>query len=217
MKYLPLNDRLYNYLCKARTNANDPVLAGLRRVTSDLGDEARMQISEEQGAFLTSLVAAMSAKTAIEIGTFTGYSSICIARGLPEEGTLLCLDQREEWTTIASSFWKRAGVENKITLRLGDAIQALESLPVKEQFDFAFIDAAKFEYDTYFELVLPLLRANGIILFDNMLWDGRVIDESQNDEDTVAIRDLNEKLASDARVESVLLPIADGLQLCRKK
>ena len=216
LKYLSLNDRLYRYICACRTGANDPVLDALRRETEALGDISRMQISREQGSFITVLTAAIRAKRAIEVGTFTGYSSVCVARGLPRGGRLLCLDASEEWTAIARKYWRRAGVQNKIELRLGPAIATLKNLEHGLAFDFAFIDAAKVEYDAYYELILPRMRRNGVILFDNMLWGGRLGGRRIRNPSGVAIDKLNRKLARDQRVESVLLPIADGLQLCRK-
>ena len=151
------------------------------------------------------------------MGTFTGYSSICIARGLRADGRLLCLDASEEWTTIARRYWKRAGVRKRIELRLGPAIATLKKLDRGLVFDFAFVDAAKEEYDAYYELILPRVRSNGLILFDNMLWGGRLGTTRINQASGRAIDKLNHKLARDKRVESVLLPIADGLQLCRKR
>jgi len=217
VKYLSLNDQLYRYVCECRSNANDPVLDTLRKETEALGDVSRMQISREQGSFMTLLVAAIGARSAIEIGTFTGYSSLCIARGLADGGRLICIDESKEWTAIARRYWTQAGVQNKIELRLGAAIPALRSLPPDLVFDFAFIDADKTEYETYYELILPRVRSNGLILFDNMLWGGRLGAGPVEDASGKAIDQLNRKLAQDARVEAVLLPIADGLQLCRKR
>ena len=133
-----------------------------------------MQISEDQATFMGILVAAIGAKSAIEVGTFTGLSSLCIARALPPTGRLLCLDQSEEWTAIARKYWAKAGVQDRIELRLGAAIPLLQSLEAGRVFDFAFIDASKTEYDAYYELVLPRVRPNGLILFDNMRWGGRL-------------------------------------------
>src|SRR5689334_22383673 len=174
LKYVALNDSLYNYLCSCRSNADDPVLQALRKETDALGDVAKMQISGEQGSFMTILVAAISAKSAIEVGTFTGYSSICIARGLAPNGQLICLDTSEEWTAIAKKHWKKAGLQDRIELRLGSAIALLEKMDSGLTFDFAFIDAEKTEYDAYYELILPRVRKNGLIVFDNMLWGGRL-------------------------------------------
>jgi caffeoyl-CoA O-methyltransferase len=217
LKYIPLNDRLYRYVCACRSNAHDPILAALRKETEALGDVSRMQISREQGSFMTLLVAAIGAKSAIEVGTFTGYSSICIARGLPARGRLICLDASKEWTAIARRYWVEAGVQYKIELRLGPAIPALKKLERDLTFDFVFIDAAKEEYDAYYELLLPRIPKNGLILFDNMLWGGRLGGRNVRQASGRAIDRLNRKLATDKRVESVLLPVADGLQLCRKR
>jgi caffeoyl-CoA O-methyltransferase len=216
LKYVALTDSLYRYLTAARSNASDPVLEGLRSETDGLGEISRMQISPEQGAFMTVLTAAIGAKSAIEVGTFTGYSSICIARGLAATGKLICVDASDEWTRIARKYWGKAGVEDRIELRLGSAIPILERLEEGLTFDFAFIDAEKTEYDAYFELILPRMRKNGLIMFDNMLWGGRLGRGPIKEASGKAIDALNRKLAGDQRVESVLLPIADGLHLCRK-
>ncbi|HKS37907.1 MAG TPA: class I SAM-dependent methyltransferase [Verrucomicrobiae bacterium] len=216
LKYIPLNDRLYRYVCACRSKADDPLLEALRHETEALGDVSRMQISREQGSFMTLLVAAVGAKSAIEVGTFTGYSSICIARGLSPRGRLLCLDASVEWTGIARRYWAQAGVANRINLRLGDAIRTLRTLPRPARFDFAFIDAAKEEYEDYYELILPRMRRDGLILFDNMLWGVRLGGRRLTQGTGRAIDQLNRKLARDKRIECVLLPIADGLQLCRK-
>jgi caffeoyl-CoA O-methyltransferase len=215
-KFTPLNNRLFRYVCASRTHAKDPVLEELRAETATLGDIAMMQIGPDQGEFMTLLVKAIGARSAIEIGSFTGYSSICIARGLPENGKLLCLDASEEWTNIARKYWRRAGVEKKIELRLGPATESLKKLEPGRQFDFAFIDAHKPEYDAYYELVLPRMKANGLILFDNMLWGGRLgAGRPIRREGGRAIDRMNRKLPKDPRVESVLLSVGDGLQLCR--
>jgi caffeoyl-CoA O-methyltransferase len=217
LKYISLNDRLYCYVCACRSDAGDPILEALQAATESLGDISRMQISREQGSFMTLLTAAIGAKSAIEVGTFTGYSSLCIARGLAPRGRLICVDQSEEWTSIARQFWQRAGVENKIELRLGPAVATLKKLDRHLRFDFAFIDADKTEYDAYYELILPRIRQNGLILFDNMLWGGRLGTGRILQASGKAIEKLNRKLARDKRVESVLLPIADGIHLCRKR
>jgi caffeoyl-CoA O-methyltransferase len=216
LKYIALNDSLYRYLVNCRSHSSDPVLESLRRETDALGDISKMQIGEEQGSFMSLLVAAISAKSAIEVGTFTGYSSICIARGLSQGGNLICIDESKEWTDIARKYWKQAGVNQRIQLRLGPAIPLLQTLEPALSFDFAFIDASKTEYDAYYELLLPRIRPNGLVLFDNMLWGGRFGAGPISEASGRAIDALNQKLANDKRVESVLLPIADGLQLCRK-
>ena len=158
LKYISLNDRLYRYVCACRSDAGDRILQALRASTESLGDISRMQISREQGSFMTLLVAAIGAKSAIEVGTFTGYSSLCIARGLAPRGRLICIDQSEEWTAIARKYWAQAGVENKIELRLGPAVPTLKKLDRHLRFNFAFIDADKTEYDAYYELLLPRIR-----------------------------------------------------------
>jgi len=216
LKYVPLTDSLYKYVCSCRSNAGDPVLQALRTETDKLGDDSRMQISEEQGSFMTILTAAIGATSAIEVGTFTGYSSISIARGLAPGGKLICVDASEEWTAIAKKYWAQAGVQDRIELRLAAAIPILQRLEARVTFDFAFIDAEKTEYDAYYELILPHMRRNGLILFDNMLWGGRLGSGPVEDESGKAIDALNRKLAADERVETVLLSIADGLHLCRK-
>jgi caffeoyl-CoA O-methyltransferase len=217
LKYTALNDRLYEYLIRCRSGADDPVLEALREETErKLPDDAQMQIARDQGTLMTLLVAASGARHAIEVGTFTGYSAICIARGLPKDGRLLCLDLSEEWTDIAKKYWAKAGVAEKIELRLGPAIASLKKIKKEKIFDFAFIDANKTEYDDYYELILPHMRKNGLILFDNMLWRGRLGGKSPIKEASGrAIDALNRKLARDPRVESVLLPISDGINLCR--
>ena len=217
-KYLRLNNRIYNYLSGCRSDAADPLLHELRTETAALGEEiSKCQISDDQGTFLSILVAAAGVKSAIEVGTFTGYSSLCIARALPGDGRLLCLDASEEWTAMARKYWAKAGVQDRIELRLGPAITRMKQLERGLTFDFAFIDAAKTEYDAYYELLLPRMKRNGLILFDNMLWGGRLGGGRVRQANGRAIDALNRKLASDPRVEAVLLSVADGIQLCRKR
>jgi len=217
-KYLRLNNRLYNYLSRSRSDAADPLLQELRAETAALGEEvSKCQISDEQGTFLSVLIAATGAKSAIEVGTFTGYSSLCIARAMPAKGRLICVDASKEWTDVARKYWKKAGVQDRIDLRLGAAIPTLRKLESGLTFDFAFIDAAKTEYDTYYELLLPRIRRNGLILFDNMLWAGRLGAGPVKEATGRAIDALNHKLANDNRVEAVLLSVADGIQFCRKR
>jgi caffeoyl-CoA O-methyltransferase len=216
-KFLPLNQSLYDYLNGCRSDATNPLLRSLRAETLALGDVNKMQISDEQGTFLSILVAAIGAKTAIEVGTFTGYSSLCIAAALPPNGKLICVDRSKEWSDIARRYWEKAGLQDRIELRLGPAIPALRGLSGSEKFDFVFIDAEKTEYDAYYELLLPRVRPNGLLLFDNMLWGGRLGSGTVDEAAGRAIDALNHKLAKDERVETVLLPIADGIQFCRKK
>lgn len=215
-KYLALTPELYDYVVRYSGAPNDDILSDLRAHTESLGTIAGMQISSEQGALLTLL--AMGAKNALEIGTFTGYSSTCIARALAPGGKLLCLDISDEWTKIAREFWAKDGVADRIELRIGSAQESLAAVLEDEHvaFDFVFIDADKPNYDLYYEMVLPRVRPNGWIIFDNMLWHGRVLDPSDNHESTVAIRALNDKLAADTRVVSGLISVGDGLHICRK-
>lgn len=218
MKYIPLTDEIYTYSTSHRTRDSlDAILDGLRAETEALGSISGMQISPEQGRFFSILVAAVGAKNAIEIGTFTGYSAMCIAAGLPADGKLLCLDQSDEWTNVGRKYWQQSGLESKIELRLGDARSTLATTPESEQFDFAFVDADKTGYDAYYELLLPRLKPNALIVFDNMLSGGRLASGVLASDSEKALDALNKKLTNDARVESVLLPLADGLNICRKK
>jgi len=215
-KYTALSPELYEYLVAHRTE-RDPVLAELIRETEGLGPISMMQIAPEQGAFLTTLARISGARRAVEVGTFTGYSSISIARGLGPGGRLLCCDVSEEWTSVARKYFARAGVADRIDLKIAPAIETLRALPSGESLDFAFIDADKSGYRSYYEEILPRLRANGLIVFDNVLWGGSVIDPGNTNSETKAIRELNDFLPTDRRVECVMIAIADGLMLVRKR
>ena len=215
-KFTALSPDLYRYLVAHRSE-RDPVLAALAEETATLGPIGLMQIAPEQGAFMTLLARATGARRAIEVGTFTGYSALCLARGLGPEGRLLCCDVSREWTAIAERYWQRAGVADRIELRLAPALETVQGLPAEPQFDLAFVDADKTGYAAYYEALLPRLRANGLILFDNVLWFGQVLDAGTGDPDTHALRALNDQLAVDPRVETVMLPVADGLTLVRKR
>jgi caffeoyl-CoA O-methyltransferase len=195
----------------------DAVQRALIDETRALGPVAGMQVAPEQGAFLTLLTRLIGAKSAVEVGTFTGYSSLCIARGLPADGRLLCCDVSEEWTAIARKAWEQAGVADRIELKIGPGSDTLRSLPEDETIDLGFIDADKPGYPVYYEELLSRLRPNGVILVDNVLWDGRVVQADATDDNTVAIKAFNDMVAADDRVDAVMLPIADGLTLCRKK
>jgi len=216
MKFTPLTPELYDYLVQHGHNA-DAVLAELARETEALGPIALMQIAPEQGTFLSILVRAIGARSAVEIGTFTGYSSICIARGLPADGRLLCCDISEEWPKIARKYWAKAGLADRIELRVGPAVETLRALPAEYAVDFAFIDADKTSYRDYYEALLPRLRPHGLIVFDNVLWMGQVLDAQTTSEDTRALRALNDFIAGDRRVQAVMISIADGLTIVRKK
>jgi caffeoyl-CoA O-methyltransferase len=214
-KFVSLDDSLYAYLAAHRT-ADDAVLEELQAETARLGDSAVMQISPDQGTFLSLLVAAIGARRALEIGTFTGMSALRIARALPPDGKLLACDVSAEWTAIGRKYWHKAGVADRIELVLGPASETLRALPAEPAFDFAFLDADKTGYLGYYEQVLPRLRPNGLLAVDNVLWSGRVIRDSEQDEDTRALRAFNDRVAADRRVQSVMVPIADGLTLIRK-
>ncbi len=216
-KYVALNDALYDYIVQQRSRVDDPLLEELRRETDSLGEVARMLISREQGDFLTLLTRLLGVRTAVEVGTFTGYSSVCIARGLAQGGRLFCFDINPGWTRIAQGYWEKEGLQDRIELQLGDAREMLPTWQPPKALDFAFIDADKTGYDAYYELLLPKMKPNGLFIFDNMVWGGGVTEQPLTDPDGVAIDRLNKKLARDPRVESVLLPIADGLHLVRKR
>ena len=195
----------------------DAVQLALIEETRALGPVAGMQIAPEQGAFLTILTRLVGARFAVEVGTFTGYSSLCIARGLPADGHLLCCDVSDEWTAIARRAWSTAGVESKIELKLAPGADTLRSLPQEETIDLAFIDADKPGYAMYYEEILTRMRPNGVLLVDNVLWSGRVVDPEADDDNTKAIKAFNDMVAADGRVEAVMLPISDGLTMIRKK
>jgi caffeoyl-CoA O-methyltransferase len=214
-KYVALDDALAAYVLSHRT-PDDDVLQALREETARLGERAVMQIAPDQGTFLNLLVSAMGARWAVEVGTFTGYSAICIARGLGRGGHLLCCDVSEEWTAVARRYWAKAGLLDRIELRLGDAQETLRGIPRDTSFDFAFIDANKPAYLAYYEAILPRLRVGGLVAVDNVLWSGEVLNPEMKDENTLALRAFNEHVAADRRVQSVMVPIADGLTLARK-
>ena len=212
-----LDPKLHGYLIEHRS-ADDAVLEALREETrAATGRRAGMQVAPEQGTFLRILVAAIGAKRAIEVGTFTGYSALSIARGLPEDGSLLCCDVSEEWTSIARRYWEKAGLAGRIDLRLGPAAETLRSLPEEESFDFAFIDADKTGYRTYYEEILARLRPGGLITLDNVLWHGAIVNPDAQDADTLALREINDHVAADDRVDSVMLALSDGLTVVRKR
>ncbi len=213
----PLDDRLWSYLCRVSLRES-PLLAELRAETGQM-PAAECQISPEQGQFMALLVRLLGVRRALEIGTFTGYSSLAVAMALPDDGCLLCCDVSEQWTSVARRYWQRAGVAHKIGLRLGPALQTLESMTSngeKGSFDFAFVDADKTGYREYYERCLELLRPGGLVMFDNMLWEGKVADPHAHDEDTRAIRELNANVSADHRVASSLLQIGDGVLLAMK-
>ena len=196
-----------------------PALKELRIETAGL-PESMMQICPEQGALMGNLIRMISAKRTIEVGTFTGYSALVVALALPEDGEVIACDVSEEWTAIGKEKWEQAGVSHKIDLRLGPAVDTLDELIQQGQkgsFDFAFIDADKVNYTAYYEKCLQLIASGGVIAIDNVLWGGSVLDSKRNDEDTKAIRELNDFVASDERVNISMIPIGDGVTLVVKK
>ncbi len=218
MKATPLNDLLYEYLLSVSVREPD-VLTQLREKTAQMPYSA-MQIAPDQGAFMALLVQLMGAKKTLEVGVFTGYSSLSVALVLPPEGKIVACDVNPNYTDVARHYWQLAGVDQKIDLRIAPALETLDQLLAQGQagtFDFAFIDADKGNYDSYYERSLQLICPGGLIAIDNVLWGGSVIDPQKQDDDTLAIRALNAKLHQDERVTLSLLSIADGLTLALKR
>ncbi len=214
---LNLNDALYSYLLDVSVR-EPPLLARLRRETAR-HPRGRMQISPEQGQLLRFLLRLMGARRALEIGVFTGYSTLCMALALPQDGRITACDVSAEWTAVGQRYWEEAGVAAKIDLRIAPAEETLSGLigdGQEEQYDFAFIDADKTGYRIYFEQCMKLVRPGGLIAVDNTLWSGSVIDSSDQSADTIAIRAFNERLQADQRIELSLVPIGDGLSLAMK-
>ena len=213
---LTIDDRMYEYLLSVSVDESE-LLSQLREETQDI-EWSVMQVSPEQGQFMSLLVRLLNTKRAIEIGTYTGYSSICIANALPDDGELICCDDSAEWTRVARKYWKLAGLENKISLHVQDALKTLQALVEKNagMFDFIFIDADKQNYELYYEHSLNLLRKGGLLAVDNTLWSGKVADPENNEPATRAIRRFNKKIKNDDRVIKSLVPIGDGLTLIYK-
>jgi len=217
-KTMGISDDLAAYVVKVGTREPD-VLARLREETAAI-PQHNMQIAPEQGAFLALLVELIGARRCIEVGTFTGYSSTAVALALPADGQIVCCDVSEEWTSLARRYWAEAGVTGKVDLRIAPATETLDQLVAGGQeatYDFAFVDADKAGYDAYYERLLRLVRPGGLIVFDNMLWGGDVLDTDPSDEDTKALQALNAKLARDERITLCLLPVADGVTLARRR
>ena len=215
---LTMTDPLYDYLLSVNRPLPD-LFARLRAETLQL-PMAMMQISVEQGRFMELVTQLIQAKKVLEVGVFTGYSALVVAQALPEEGTLIACDVSEEWTSIGRRYWQEAGVAHKIDLRIAPALQTLDGLLADGHvgtFDFAFIDADKSNYQKYYEEILDRTRPGGLILIDNVIWSGEVLNPANQTADTRAIRELNDFLASDQRVDVLMLPIADGLTICYKK
>ena len=215
---MSLTDELYDYILSVSLREPDV----LRRLREEMArhERADLQIAPEQGQFMAMLVKLMGAKRTLEVGVFTGYSALWVALALPDEGQIIACDINEEWTAIAQAYWEEAGVANKVDLRMAPAAETLRHLierGERGQFDFAFIDADKTGYGTYYEYCLELIRPGGLIALDNVLRHGRVVEEGAQDENTVTMRALNRKLHTDERVDISLVPIADGLTLARKR
>ncbi|MCY3806880.1 MAG: class I SAM-dependent methyltransferase [bacterium] len=204
------DEALLNYM-DAHSSAPDALQRDLIAVTEALGDAGRMQIGAVQGSFMTMLVRLLQPRLAVEVGTFTGYSALAVAKGLPPGGRLLCCDVSVEWTAIARSYWERAGVADRIDLRIAPALETLRSLPPGPEVGFAFIDADKANYINYYEELLPRLSPQGIILVDNVLWGGGVANPDQDDDTTEALRAFNAHAAADPRSQVAMLPVGDGL------
>lgn len=212
---LNLDDSLYQYLLDVSLRET-PLLKRLRDETQAM-PMARWQVAPEQGQFLALLVKLIGAKRVLEVGTFTGYSALCMAAALPEDGSLICCDMPGDYNAIARRYWQEAGLDARIDLRLAPALQTLDQIDRPEQFDLIFIDADKANYPSYLEHALRLLRVGGLAIFDNTLWSGRVLEANPESADTRAIQALNLALKNDARVDLSLLPLGDGLTLCRKR
>ncbi|MGY1600647.1 O-methyltransferase [Geodermatophilus sp. SYSU D00815] len=214
-----LTPELAEYV-RASSEPFDAVVLDLMAETAELAERDRdasptYQIAPEQGTFMQLLTGALGVRRAVEIGTFTGYSALCIARGMPADGRLTCLDVNGDWTAVARRYWERAGVADRIELRLGDAHETLRALPAEPSLDLAFVDADKEGYADYVDQLHPRMRQNGLVLLDNTLRDGRVL--APEDADARAVAALNRALATDPRWETVLLPVSDGLTLLRKR
>ena len=209
-----LDEALDGYV-QAHSPAGDDVQQSLIGATAALGPLARMQVAPDQAAFLAVLVAAVRPSFAVEVGTFTGFSSLAIARALPADGRLLCCDISTEWTDIARRHWAMAGVDDRIDLVVAPALETLRALPAEQHVDFAFLDADKTGYLAYYEELVPRLSPHALIAVDNVLWSGRVLDAGADDADTVALRAFNDHVIADDRVTSVLLSVGDGVNLIR--
>jgi caffeoyl-CoA O-methyltransferase len=216
MRNFTVTDVVRDYAVSHGSWLPNDVVGQLRSETQALGDVAGMQIGDDQGQLLTMMARLVGAWRAVEVGTFTGYSSLCIARGLAEGGSLLCCDVSEDWTAIGVRAWERAGLRDRIELRLAPALQTLRALPPEADIDLVFIDADKPGYAAYWDELVPRVREGGVLLADNVLWSGEIVDESVTDVNAAALRAFNDKVAVDDRVEVVVLPAFDGLTIARK-
>jgi caffeoyl-CoA O-methyltransferase len=223
VRALTVTAELVDYAVAHGSDVPGPVLADLRAETAALGPPAGMQIGPDEGQLLTLLTRLVGARRAVEVGTFTGYSSLCIARGLAPGGALTCCDVSEEWTAIARRAWDRAGLADRIELRIAPALDTLRSLPAEPHIDLAFIDADKGGYVDYWDELVPRMRPGGLLLADNVLWSGRVVESpgpakaNEPDDNTRAIRAFNDHVAADDRVDVAVLPAFDGLTIARRR
>lgn len=214
-KFLPMSAELHSYLVD-HCSPRDEALLAVQRETEALGDVAVMQMSPEQGALFTVLVGAMGAQLAVEVGTFTGYGAVCIARGLAPGGRVICCELDPDRAATARANLDRAGVGDRADVRVGPALETLRALPIDAGIDFAFVDADKPAYGGYFEELLPRMRTGGLIALDNTLQGGRVLRPDPDDESTLAMAELNDRLAADPRVEVAMVAVADGITFARK-
>ena len=215
MRSFPVTDAVRSYAVARGTWRPDEVVRELQAQTAALGDAAGMQIGDDQGQLLTMLARLIGARRAVEVGTFTGYSSMCIARGLAEGGSLLCCDVSAEWTDIGRRAWASAGLADRIELRIAPALETLRALPEEAHIDLVFIDADKPGYAAYWAELVPRVRPGGLLLADNVLWSGQIVDPEATDKNTAALRAFNDLVASDDRVETVALTAVDGLTIAR--
>jgi predicted O-methyltransferase YrrM len=217
-KSVNFSDAVFDYLVDVGAREH-PVLKSCREKTAAMGGVSVMQIAPEQGAFMAMVARLMNAKRYIEVGTFTGYSALTLGLALPEDGHVDALDINEEYMGVARGYWAQAGLSRKITGHVGPALATLDRMIAggkQDSYDFAFIDADKTGYDAYYERMLKLVRPGGLIAIDNVLWSGKVVDAADTSPDTTALRALNAKIKGDQRVDCVLVPIADGIFMCRK-
>jgi caffeoyl-CoA O-methyltransferase len=215
-KFTPLTDELHDYMVEHGAR-QDAVLRRVQEETAAMGDISVMQIAPDQGAFMTLLCRSVGASEAIELGTFTGYSAICIARGLAPGGRLVACELSEEYAEVAARNIEAAGVADRVEIRIGPALETVRALPERELFDFAFIDADKPGYPDYYDELLPRMRSGGLIVVDNVLQGGDVVSDEAEGDSVAAIRRLNDTIAADERVDTAMVAIADGLMLARKR
>ena len=217
MRNFLVTDEVRDYAVAHGDWQPDDIVQDLHAQTAALGDVAGMQIGDDEGQLLTMMARMVGARRAIEVGTFTGYSSLCIARGLADGGSLLCCDVSDEWTAIGRAAWQRAGIGERIELRIAPALETLRALPADPTVDLVFIDADKPNYSAYWDELVPRVRPGGVLLADNVLWSGEVTNESVTNANVDALREFNDKVAADDRVETVVLTAFDGLTIARKR